>query len=137
MLESADLEVNVLEFLHKSFSFERIAPIGPVEFAVFHRRETESESKLRPKVIRLFVVVPRAQLVYEAAEDLLRIAPDGVTPGARSAGSAREAAADATTFSEQGVEWRRESVPNGIAYFPRDRAGAARDPAALGALGLA
>ncbi len=136
MVEAAELEVNVLDFLHKSFSFERVATVGTVEFAVFHRRETESESKLRPRILRLFVVVPRAQVIYDTTEDLLRIAPDGHTPGARTPGAAQEAAADATSFSEQGIDWHRETVPNGIAYLPKIHLASVRAPSALGALGL-
>ena len=137
MVDPADLEVHVLEFLHKSFGFERLTPVGDEEYVVFHRRETESESKLRPRVVRLFVVVPRGQVVYDGDEDLLRIAPDGVTAGPRTAGEARESAADATDFTEQGLAWHREKVPNGIAYVPKDRLGELRATPTLSALGLA
>ncbi|HYK92538.1 MAG TPA: hypothetical protein VEY07_00655 [Thermoplasmata archaeon] len=137
MVDPADLEVNVLEFLHKSFWFERLATVGDTEFAVFHRRETESESKLRPKLIRLFVVVPRAQVTLDVDEGLLRIAPDGTNAGPRHPGEAREAAADASEFSEQGIDWRREKVPLGFAYLPKDRTAGLRDPAHLAVLGLA
>lgn len=136
MVEAADLEVNVLEFLHKSFSFERLATLDGEELAVFHRRETESESKLRPKILRLFVVIPRPNLVLDTDEGLLRITSDGVTPGPRGKGSAREAAADPTDFAEQGMEWHRTSVPLGIAYVPRARSADLSRPTALSVLGL-
>ena len=136
MIEPADLEVNVLEFLHKSFGFDSIATVDGEELVVFHRRETEDESKLRPRTIRLFVLVPRGQLVYDAVEDLVRIAPDGLTPGPRSAGEAREASADATDFTEQGVDWHRAAVPNGVAYVPQGRAGLLNRPEDVARLGL-
>jgi hypothetical protein len=136
VIEPAELEVNVLEFLHKSFGFDSLATVDGDELAVFHRRETEDESKLRPRTIRLFVIVPRAQLVYVVDEDLVRIAPDGQTPGARSAGEAREASADATDFTEQGVDWHRARVPNGVAYVPRARAALLDRPEDVVRLGL-
>ncbi len=137
MVDLPELEVNVLEFLHKSFSFDRLATVDGQEYAVFHRRETETESKLRPKVIRLFVVAPREWVLYDATEDLLRIGPDGRTPGPRSKGEARAAAAEPTDFGEQGVDWHRETVPMGIAYLPRERAVRLKSASALGELGLA
>ncbi|HZY91707.1 MAG TPA: hypothetical protein VFG07_02895 [Thermoplasmata archaeon] len=136
MVDAADLEVNVLEFLHKSFGFERLAEVGGTEYAVYHRRETESETKLRPKIVRLFVVIPRRQLVLDPTEELVRVSPDGVTPGPRKAGEARESAADSTEFSEQGLDWHREKVPNGVAYLPKTAGPLLREPGALGALGL-
>lgn len=137
MVTPAELEVNVLEFLHKSFSFERLAAVDGVEFAVFHRRETITESKLRPELVRLFVVAPSAQILYDELEDLLRIAPDGTTSGPRSKGTALESAAGPSEFAEQGVDWHREKVAKGIAYLPRSHLVRLRTPEALSALGLA
>ena len=136
MVDEADLEVNVLDFLHKSFALERLATVDGVEYAVFHRRETESESRLRPSVIRLFLAVPRPLIVFDAAEDLLRLAPDGKTPGPRPPGVAHEAAADAPEFEEQGIGWIRIPVPNGIAYLPRDHTDRLATPTARAALGF-
>lgn len=135
-MELAELETNVLEFQHKSFSFERVATLDGTELAVFSRRETETESKFRPKVIRLFVVVPIAQVVYDLAADLLLIAPDGATPGPRGVGVAAEAAAGTTEFNEQGLAWRRVAVPSGLAYSPAVLAPALERPVSLAALGL-
>ena len=135
-MELAELETNVLEFQHKSFSFERVATIDGTQLAVFSRRETETESKFRPKLIRLFVVVPVAQVVYDLAADLLLIAPDGSTPGPRGVGVAAEAAAGTTEFPEQGLAWRRVAVPTGLAYAPADLAPALGSPGSVATLGL-
>lgn len=136
MLDTATLEAAVLEFRHKSFSFERAATVDGVEYAVFARRETETESKLRPKVIRLVVVVPRDRLVYEEETGSLWISPDGVLPGPREGGSAQEAAAEAPEFREQGLEFRRRPVAGGVAYLPKVRSDKLGSGAAAAALGL-
>ena len=137
MVELSDLEINVLEFLHKSFGFDRLTQVGETEYAVFTRRETEDESKLRPKLVRLFVVLPRDRILYDLAGDILVIAPDGAVPGPRTAGTAHEAAAESTEFTEQGIPFRTQKVPNGIAYLPRAAVPELTTPAALAALGLA
>ena len=90
MLDVADLEVNLLDFVQKSFGFRRLVEVDGQEYAVFERTETESEAKFRPRLIRLYVVVPRSLIVHDFAADLLRIAPDGHTPGPRATGSAVE-----------------------------------------------
>jgi hypothetical protein len=136
MLDAAMLETGVLEFRHKSFSFARLATVGSTEFAVFARRETETESKLRPKVIRLFVAVPRARLLYESETESLWLSPDGVRPGPRDAGTAQEAAAEAAEFQEQGLAWKRLAVAAGIAYVPAEHAAALGDEEAQAALGF-
>lgn len=136
MIDPATLEMAVLEFRHKSFSFDRLATVGATEYAVFGRRETETESKLRPKVIRLFVAVPRHQLLYESDTESLWISPDGALPGPRDAGVAQEAAAEAPEFTEQGLTWRRLTVPAGIAYVPTTEAGALGTDRAQEALGF-
>lgn len=137
MLDAATLEAAVLEFRHKSFSFARLATVAGTEYAVFARRETETESKLRPRVIRLFVAVPRDRLVYEEETGSLWISPDGVRPGPRVAGLAQEAAAEASEFAEQGLAFRRVTVANGVAYVPADRASALGAAPASEALGFA
>ena len=114
--------MHLLDFVQKSFGFYRLVQLEDEEFAVFERTETESESKFRPKLVRLYVLVPRAWLVHDFASDLLAVAPDGKTPGRKSSGSAVETAAEKTSFQEQGVEWRRASVPSvGLVYVPADR----------------
>ena len=123
MVDDSDLENRLLEFLEKTFSFERSVEVGGHSFAVFSRTETESESQFRPRLIRLRVVVPHDQLLYDLASDALFIAPDGKTPGPHASSEAREAAAEAPEFHEQGVEWRRLAVEKGVwAYVPADHA---------------
>jgi len=52
--------------------------------------------------------------------DLMLIAPDGAHPGHRGSGTAVEAAAEKTEFSEQGVDWVRLPRPEGgWVYVPK------------------
>lgn len=120
MVDEADLETNVLEFVLKSFQFDRTETVGETEYAIFHRTETESESKFRPKLVKLVLAVPREWIVHDLASDLLLIASDGLHPGHRGSGSAMEAAAEKTEFSEQGVDWVRIPRPaGGWVYLPK------------------
>lgn len=124
MVDDADLEVNLLEFLRKSFSFERTLEVDGTPYVVFHRTETESETQFRPRLVKLRLIVPRTQVVYDLAADLLLIAPDGETPGPRRAGEALEEAAEASEFDEQGVRWRKVVLAKGqVAYAPEAVAG--------------
>ncbi|MCI4337361.1 MAG: hypothetical protein L3K18_00285 [Thermoplasmata archaeon] len=124
MLADADLEVNVLEFVQKSFQFDRTDTVAGVEYAVFHRTETESESQFRPKLVKLVIVVPREWLVHDLASDLVLIAPDGIHPGPRGSGGAMEAAAEKSEFRQHGVDWvRQPRSAGGWVYLPKqDRA---------------
>lgn len=120
VVDEADLESNVLEFVLKSFQFDRSETVGGLEYALFHRTETESESQFRPKLVKLVLVVPLEWVVHDLASDLLLIASDGVHPGHRGSGSAMEAAAEKTEFSEQGVDWVRLPRPaGGWVYLPK------------------
>jgi hypothetical protein len=120
MIEDSDLESNVLEFVLKSFQYDRTTEVGGTEYALFHRTETESESQFRPKLVKLVLVVPKAWVVHDLASDLLLIASDGVHPGPRGSGTAMEAAAEKTEFPEQGVDWVRVARPNGgWIYYPK------------------
>ncbi|HKV89992.1 MAG TPA: hypothetical protein VJQ43_02215 [Thermoplasmata archaeon] len=122
MLDEADLETNVLEFVLKSFQFDRLTTVGSEEYAIFHRTETESESKFRPKLVKLVLAVPRRWIVHDLAADMLLIASDGAHPGRRGTGTAVEAAAEKSEFAEQGVEWSRLPRPQGgWVYVPKDR----------------
>jgi hypothetical protein len=119
MVDEADLESNVLEFVLKSFQFDRTETVGSVEYAIFHRTETESESQFRPKLVKLVLAVPKDWIVHDLASDLMLIAPDGVHPGHRGSGTAVEAAAEKTEFREQGVDWVRIPRPAaGWIYLP-------------------
>jgi hypothetical protein len=136
MVEDTDLELNVLEFLSKSFSFERSVDLDGQELAVFHRTETESESRFRPKVVRLRLIVPKAWIIYDLAADLLRLGRDGVTPGPRSAGTAVESAAERSRFDEAGIAWRRVAVEGGYVTAPEEWADRLLSPEGLRRVGL-
>ena len=123
MVELAELEVNVLEFVHKNFSFARMVPWGPGEIAVFQRTETENETQFRPKIIHLLLAVPREWVIYDLAADLLVLGSDGHTPGPRGVGTATEAAAETQEFREQGIDFRRFAVGGVLLYVPKSPAG--------------
>jgi hypothetical protein len=137
VLTVADLEVNVLEFRHRSFQFDRLAEVASTEYAVFSRTETESERQLRPKLIRLSVVVPLAWLVQEEREDgALRVARDG-KPRPAADVPAVEVAAEPPEFEEDGLRWKRLAAgPPGYVYAPAELAGSVLGPEGLAALGL-
>jgi hypothetical protein len=136
-VDDADLETNVLEFHAKSFSFDRLVDWDGEELALFHRTETESESRFRPKVLRLTVALPKSWLALEISQEMLLIARDGKVGAPRSIGNAVEAAAEATRFDEQGVTWRRHPVADGgFLYVPEDWAGRILTIAGLARLGF-
>jgi hypothetical protein len=123
VLDEATVSMNLLSFRVKSFGYERSFGIGRSTYALFQRTETESESKLRPRLLRLWVVVPTEWLIFDEAADSLVIGQDGETPGPQAKGTALEAAADAEEFAEQGVSWKRRSFPGQqIVYVPVPRA---------------
>jgi hypothetical protein len=137
VLSVADLEINVLEFRQRSFSFERVAELGPESWVVFGRTETESESQFRPRLVHLKVVVPVAWVVLDATNDLLSLAKDGTTVPVRLTEPVVEVGAERTEFSEQGIEWRRATGPQGtLVYAPAERAAEALSPAGYAALGI-
>jgi hypothetical protein len=137
MLSVADLEVNVLEFRQRSFSFERLADLGGEPFAVFGRTETESESQFRPRLVHLKVVVPLGWMVLDAPNDMLSIARDGSTLPVRLTEPVVEVGAERTEFSEQGIEWRRGAGPAGsFVYVPDELTSKLLTPGAFAALGL-
>ena len=136
MIELAELEVNVLEFLHKSFSFARLVPWREQELAVFQRTETENEAKFRPKIVHLLLVVPREWVLYDLAADVLVLGSDGRTPGPRPAGTAVESAAESHEFREQGIDFRRVDVGGRLVYVPKTWAAELTGAAGRSALGL-
>ncbi len=122
MLPESDLEMNLLEFRRKSFQFERVVTIGSAEYAVFTRTETETESQLRPKLVRLRVYAPREWIAYDPELDLLRLARQGAPLPARVPGEAQESASEPTQFAEQGLDWTRVNAgDHAFAYFPTER----------------
>jgi hypothetical protein len=138
MVDDAELEVNLLEFLLKSFSFERCATVGTTEYALFHRTETESEMQFRPRLVTLRVILPRDWVVYDLGADLLFVARDGAVPGHRSTGQALEEAAEKSEFDEQGVRWRKTTLARGsMVYVPLEFTDAVLSPEGREALQLA
>jgi len=136
VLTAAELEVSVLEFRCRSFQFERLVEIGGGPHAVFSRTETESERQLRPRLVRLWVVVPLAWLVVDEATDALRIAGDGKVRPSTDA-SAVEVAAEPPEFEEDGVRWKRSPAgAAGYAYAPLDESAILLGREGLEALGL-
>ena len=132
MLDLSDLEMNVLEFRQRSFSFERLEEIEGREFAVFSRTETESESQFRPRLVHLRVVVPRDWVVYDEPNDILLVAKDGKSVPLRLTESVTEVRADLSEFKEQGIEWRRAEGPTGLlVYAPEELAPALLSPGGL------
>ena len=53
MVDDAALEMNVLSFREKSFSYDRTISHRGIDYAVFGRTEVESESRFRPKLVHL------------------------------------------------------------------------------------
>jgi hypothetical protein len=136
VLDPADLELNVLDFRHRSFQFERLAEVASAPYVVFYRTETESERQLRPKLVRLTVVVPHAWVVLDAATDALRVAPEGVPRPAPDA-PAVEVAAETPEFDEDGVRWKRAgSGAAGYVYVPLELVGSLLSAEGRAALGL-
>ncbi len=133
MLTDADLEVNVLEFRHRTFQFERLADLADGPYAVFTRTETETERQLRPRLLHLTVVVPLAWVVLDSEADVLRVGRTAATVG-----NPTEIAAEPSEFEEDGRSWRRAAAgPAGYVYAPAERADALLAAAGRSALGLA
>ena len=137
MLDAADMETNVLEFVRKSFAFSQMVDLAGREVAVFQRTETESESQFRPRLLRLHLVVPREWVILDPAGEMLVLARDGHTVGLRTVGEAVEAAAESTEFTEQGIEFHRLPLKErGWLYVPEEFRAAWATPEGLGILGL-
>ena len=133
MLTAADLEVNVLEFRQRSFQFERLAEIAGEPYAVFRRTETESERRLRPRLLHLILVSPLAWVQLDAEADVLRL---GRAPSAPEA-TPVEVAAEPTEFEADGRRWRRSPLgESGFLYAPTDLGAALLTPEGRAALGL-
>jgi len=136
VLTVADLEVNVLEFRHRSFQFERLVERADGPCAVFSRTETESERQLRPRLIHLALAVPQGWIVLDPESDLLRVGRDGRPPKVADA-TAEEIASEPSEFDEQGVRWRRAPVgPTSYVYAPVELAPSWLAPSGLAELGF-
>ena len=137
MLTSGDLEVNVLEFRQRSFQFQRMARVGDEDVALFSRTETETESRFRPKLIHLHLLVPVAWVVLDEPNDVLLLARDGTTVPVRMTEQVVEVGAERSEFDEQGIPFRRERGPSGsFVYAPTELAGRWLNADTYAAVGL-
>jgi len=137
VLTDADLEVNVLEFRQRSFQFERRVEIEGTEYAVFSRTETESESRFRPRLVRLALVVPAAWVVLDEPNDVLALAKDGATVPSRTTEAVVEVGAERTEFEEQAIGWKRATSGSGtLVYAPLELAPSLLRAPAYRALGI-
>ncbi len=137
MLSTADLEANVLEFRQKAFQFEGSGEVEGTDYVVFGRTETESERRLRPRLVHLKLVAPRAWVVHDEAADVLRVADPSEPASSPSPASVLEVAAEPSAFREGGVEWTRTPRPSGtLVYLPRAAADTLRRPGVLEGLGV-
>jgi hypothetical protein len=137
VLTAGDLEVNVLEFRQRSFQYQRTATVGDQEIALFSRTETESESRFRPKLIHLQLLVPVGWVVLDEANDVLLLAKDGATVPVRLTEQVVEVAAERPEFDEQGIAWTRAVGPSGAyVYAPRELADRLLTPAGYAALAI-
>jgi len=137
MLTAGDLEVNVLEFRQRSFQFQRLATIDGRDVALFSRTETETESRFRPKLIHLHLLVPVEWVVHDEPNDVLLLARDGVTVPVRLSEQVVEVGAERPEFDEQGIPFRRVAGPSGsFVYAPAELAAGWFTPAAYTALGI-
>jgi hypothetical protein len=137
VLDEATLEVNVLSFLGKSFSYDRSAEIEGRPFSVFYRTETESESRFRPQLVHIKVVVPREWVVARESEQELLLARDGQLPAIRTVTEATESGTVKSRFEEQGIAFRREILSPGThVYVPDEVASAVLSSAGKSSLGL-
>ncbi len=134
MASPADLEVNLLEFRQKSFQFARLVRVGTEEFALFSRTETESENRFRPKLVQLFLALPRRSIRYDREEETLRWGD----PEPRRPTAAEPVGSERGEFRENGIDFRRLSLGGGRwLYVPAESAETLARPDALAALGLA
>jgi hypothetical protein len=138
VLSASDLEINVLEFRQRSFQFQRLASVDGRDVALFSRTETETESRFRPKLIHLHLLVPQAWVVFDEPNDVLLIARDGATLPVRLSEQVVEVGAERTEFDEQGIAWRRDGGPSGsFVYAPAELSGTLLTAASYAALGIA
>lgn len=140
MVDEEDLASTVLNFYGASFGYERTIPIAGVPFALFTRRETESEAKFRPKVVRRWVLVPQDWIFFDRNQEVLILGRDGKRP-ARVSGLLSVQSSDGTRppaeFEEQGIEFLTRKFPSDLElYLVRGYAARVLSEEGRGALGL-
>jgi hypothetical protein len=123
MIDDDTLSTNILQFAGKSFDYDSTLKVGDTEYAVFARTETATEAKLRPELVRLRVLAPRAWLVYDRTTDVLAFAQDREPTGPGRTRSAGSTALEPDEFRERGIEWIRTTWPEGLrVYVPKSEA---------------
>ena len=137
VLSVSDLEINVLEFRQRSFQFQRAAPVNGRDVALFSRTETETESRFRPKLIHLNLLLPQAWVVYDEPNDILLVSRDGATIPVRLSEQVVEVGAEPPEFEEQGLSWKRVGGPSGsYVYAPAELSSELLTPTAYATLGM-
>ncbi|HTW40209.1 MAG TPA: hypothetical protein VMF04_05065 [Thermoplasmata archaeon] len=137
MLSVSDLEINVLEFRQRSFQFQRVVAAAGRDVALFSRTETETESRFRPQLVHLHLLVPPEWVVYDEPNDILLISRDGATIPVRLSEQVVEVGSEPPEFEEQGIAWKRVPRPSGgYVYAPAELADALLTPAVYAAVGL-
>ncbi len=141
MLSDEELQGQVLTFRGTAFSYERQleGPGGP--WALFHRRETEAKAKLRPKVIRRWVLVPLSWIFEERGNGSLvlgkggRRPPSVLSPGPMV--SEEPLPLPGSSFEEQGIPFHTFHFPSGEElYVPEEQRGTWVESTNLARLGL-
>ncbi len=138
VLTAGDLEVNVLEFRQRSFQFQRLATVDDRTVAWFSRTETETESRFRPNLIHLHLLLPVEWVVLDEPNDVLLLSRDGVTLPVRLSEQVVEIGAERPEFDEQGIPFRRSRGPSGsFVYAPAELADRWLTPGTYASLGIA
>lgn len=119
MIEEEDLDSTVLTFCGASFGFDRALKIGGQDLALFTRRETESEAKFRPRIVRRWLLVPRAWLFVDRNREVLVLGKDGKKPSLT--GTISIQSSDGTRplpeFEEQGIPFTTEKFPDNLELY--------------------
>lgn len=139
MVDEEELASTVLSFYGASFGFERTLRVQGSELALFTRRETESEAKFRPKVVRRWVLVPREWLFFERRQEVLVLGKDGRKPS--HAGlvpiQSSEGGRPPEEFQEQGIDFVTRKFPGDLeVYTVRSLVGKVLSGEGRAALGL-
>jgi hypothetical protein len=137
VLSVSDLEINVLEFRQRSFQFQRAVAVNGRDVALFSRTETETESKFRPKLLHLHLLLPQEWVVYDEPNDILLVSRDGATIPVRLSEQVVEVGSEPPEFEEQGIAWKRAGGPSGAYFYaPAELAQDLLAPATYAALGV-
>lgn len=119
MIDEEDLESTVLTFCGASFGFERALSISGQDLALFTRRETESEAKFRPRIVRRWLLVPRGWLFLDRNREVLVLGKEGKRPSL--SGTVRiqdsEGARPPARFDEQGIPFVTEKFPGDLELY--------------------